>query len=596
MAKKHVIKHIIVYAIAIALITYFANTYIRGPLNSIVVIFAATQWGIKGGILMATWATSMLTFGVIFTEHIRISNLISGALTYFTIGLALGKAMDILRNKKRELEDEIEKCKEIQQALIESRKELKEKAEEQQLLLDNIDIHIWYLTDPKTYAIVNEAHAKFFNKRKCELERASIYSSWSKEEADMCIAGTEEVFEKRVQVKKEEWLTNYEGEKRLMLVTKTPKLGEGGEVKYVVCTAQDITERNQAEESIKKLAYKDSLTGLYNRTYFDEQMMMIEENITEYAPVSIISVDLDGLKIVNDTFGHKSGDDFLKAAANIIAKAFRKTDVIARVGGDEVCIILPKSDNKVALKKRSDILELIENHNKENPSTLISMSIGTATTRSLESIYDVYKRSDDNMYEYKLAQATSPKSKVIDLLVAALAERDYMASGHGERLARMGEIMADKIGLDDDIRRNLIVLAKVHDLGKVGIPDQILFKKGKLTEEEYKKMKEHVKIGWEIAHRSKELENMAELILHHHECWDGKGYPNGLKGNNIPIECRILNIMDAYDTMISDRPYQKGISKQEAIEELIRCSGTQFDPQLLREFIEVIKYKEAMEL
>ncbi|MPM69949.1 Cyclic di-GMP phosphodiesterase [bioreactor metagenome] len=224
------------------------------------------------------------------------------------------------------------------------------------------------------------------------------------------------------------------------------------------------------------------------------------------------------------------------------------------------------------------------------------MSIGTATTRSLESIYDVYKRSDDNMYEYKLAQATSPKSKVIDLLVAALAERDYMASGHGERLAKMGEIMADKIGLDDDIRRNLIVLAKVHDLGKVGIPDQILFKKGKLTEEEYKKMKEHVKIGWEIAHRSKELENMAELILHHHECWDGKGYPNGLRGNNIPIECRILNIMDAYDTMISDRPYQKGISKQEAIEELIRCSGTQFDPQLLREFIEVIKYKEAMEL
>jgi len=596
VAKKHVIKYIIVYATAIALITYFTNTYIRGPLNSVAVICAAAQWGIKGGILMAAWATSMLTFGVIFTERIHITNFISGALTYFTIGLALGKAIDILRNKKRELEDEIEKCKEIQQALIESRKELKQKAEEQQLLLDNIDVHIWYLTDPKTYAMVNEAHARFFNKRKCELERASMYSSWSKEEADMCIAVTEEVFEKKVQVKKEDWLTNYEGEKRLMLVTKTPKLGEGGEVKYVVCTAQDITERNQAEESIKKLAYKDSLTGLYNRTYFDEQMIMIEENITEYAPVSIISIDLDGLKIVNDTFGHKSGDDFLKAAANIIAKAFRKTDVIARVGGDEVCIILPKSDNKVALKKRSDILELIENHNKENPSTLISMSIGTATTRSLESIYDVYKRSDDNMYEYKLAQATSPKSKVIDLLVAALSERDYMASGHGERLAKMGQTMADKIGLDDDIRRNLIVLAKVHDLGKVGIPDQILFKKGKLTEEEYKRMKEHVKIGWEIAHRSKELENMAELILHHHECWDGKGYPNGLRGNDIPIECRILNIMDAYDTMISDRPYQKGISKEEAIEELRRCSGTQFDPQLLKEFIEVIKYKEAMEL
>lgn len=595
MARKHVIKYIIAYGIAIFFITYFTHIWIRGPLNTIIMIFAAMRWGIKGGTLMAIWATIVMVFGVIFSERIHISNLISGALTYFTIGLALGKVMDILRNKKTELEDEIEKCKEIQQALIESRKELKEKAEEQQLLLDNIDVHIWYLTDPKTYAMVNEAHAKFFNKSKCELERASMYSSWTKEEADMCIAGTKEVFYKKVQVKKEEWLTNYEGEKRLMLVTKTPKLGEGGEVKYVVCTAQDITERNQAEESIKKLAYKDSLTGLYNRTYFDEQMIMIEENITEYDPVSIISIDLDGLKIVNDTFGHKSGDDFLKTAADIIAKAFRKTDVIARVGGDEVCIILPKSDSKVALKKRSDILELIEKHNKENTSTLISMSIGTATTRSLESIYDVYKRADDNMYEYKLAQATSPKSKVIDLLVAALSERDYMASGHGERLAKMGEIMADKIELDDDIRRNLIVLAKVHDLGKVGIPDQILFKKGKLTEEEYKKMKEHVKIGWEIAHRSKELENIAELILHHHECWNGKGYPKGLKGNDIPIECRILNIMDAYDTMINDRPYQKGINKKEAIKELIRCSGTQFDPQLLREFIDVIKYKEAIE-
>lgn len=595
MHKKPIITHSIVYAIVIIVITCFGDSMTRGLFNSIIVIFAAIQWGAKGGKGLAAWATGILILRVMFNKCIYTSNLILEIASYFFIGLALGRVMDIFRNKQRNLEDEISKRQEIQEALIESQRKLIEKAEEQQLLLDNIDVHIWYLTDPKTYAIVNEAHAKFFNKRKCELERASMYSSWSKEEADMCIAGTEEVFQKKVQVKKEEWLTNYEGEKRLMLITKTPKLGESGEVKYVVCTAQDITERNQAEESIKKLAYKDSLTSLYNRTYFDEQMTKIEENITEYAPVSIISIDLDGLKIVNDTFGHKSGDDFLKAAANIIVKAFRKTDIIARVGGDEVCIILPKADSKVALKKRSDILELIENHNKENPSTLISMSIGTATTRELESIYDVYKRADDNMYEYKLAQATSPKSKVIDLLVAALAERDYMASGHGERLAKMGEIMADKMGLDDDIRRNLIVLAKVHDLGKVGIPDQILFKKGKLTEEEYRKMKEHVKIGWEIAHRSKGLENMAELILHHHECWDGKGYPKGLKGNDIPIECRILNIMDAYDTMINDRPYQKGISKKEAIKELIRCSGTQFDPQLLREFIEVIKYKEAIE-
>jgi len=189
------------------------------------------------------------------------------------------------------------------------------------------------------------------------------------------------------------------------------------------------------------------------------------------------------------------------------------------------------------------------------------------------------------MYQYKLIQAESQKSKVIDILLAALAERDFVAQGHAERLTAMAELMSRRLSLPDDTRKNLVLLAKVHDIGKVGIPDKILFKSRKLSEEEHRKMKEHAQIGYGLASRSKELFHIADLVLHHHEFWDGKGYTAGLKGEQIPLECRIFSIMDAYDAMTNTRPYRKGMGKKRAIKELRRCSGTQFEPRLVDEFI-----------
>jgi HD-GYP domain-containing protein (c-di-GMP phosphodiesterase class II) len=150
-------------------------------------------------------------------------------------------------------------------------------------------------------------------------------------------------------------------------------------------------------------------------------------------------------------------------------------------------------------------------------------------------------------------------------------------------------MIANRMNLSHDERRNLILLTKVHDLGKVGIPDKILFKPSKLSEEEYEKMKEHVQIGQNIASRSKELFYIANLILHHHEFWNGNGYYEGLKGEQIPLECRIFSIMDAYDAMTNTRPYRKGINKNEAIEELRKHSGTQFEPRLVDEFVKLLK-------
>ncbi len=164
-----------------------------------------------------------------------------------------------------------------------------------------------------------------------------------------------------------------------------------------------------------------------------------------------------------------------------------------------------------------------------------------------------------------------------------------MAQGHAERLSRMAEMIAGRLHLSDEERKNLILLAKVHDMGKVGIPDKILFKPRKLSEEEFEKMKGHAQIGYNLASRSKELFHIAHLILHHHEFWDGNGYTHGLKGEQIPLECRVFSIIDAFDTMTNTRPYRKGISKKRAIKELKRCAGTQFEPKLVDEFVEFVE-------
>jgi diguanylate cyclase (GGDEF)-like protein len=347
----------------------------------------------------------------------------------------------------------------------------------------------------------------------------------------------------------------------------------------------------EREEYFKYMSFHDDLTGLYNRAYFAEEMVRLGKDLSRSLPVTIISIDIDGLKLINDTFGHEVGDELLIMAAKIISTPFRIIDLIARIGGDEFCIILPKTDHRAALAKKSEIGKLIDEHNDKNPSIRMNMSIGVATSEGVEgdTIYDVYHRAEKNMYEYKVIHTDSPKSGIVDMLLTALSERDFIAQGHSERLANWAMMMVDTMNLSDDERRNLILLAKVHDLGKVGIPDRILFKPKRLSEKEYEKMKEHVRIGQAIASRSKELFYVANFILHHHEFWDGNGYFDGLKREAIPLECRIFSIMDAYDAMTSARPYRDKISREEAIEELQRCAGTQFEPRLVDEFVKVIE-------
>jgi HD-GYP domain-containing protein (c-di-GMP phosphodiesterase class II) len=205
------------------------------------------------------------------------------------------------------------------------------------------------------------------------------------------------------------------------------------------------------------------------------------------------------------------------------------------------------------------------------------------------SIDELFKEADNNMYREKLHHKESARSAIVHALMRALAARDFITEGHAERLQRLVAGMAVAIGLPESNAADLRLLAQFHDIGKVGVPDSILFKPGPLTPEERSEIERHCSIGHRIALSAPDLAPIADWILKHHEWWNGEGYPLGLKREEIPLECRILAIADAYDAMTSDRPYRKAITHEEAVKELERCAGSQFDPVLTPKFIQVLK-------
>ncbi len=389
----------------------------------------------------------------------------------------------------------------------------------------------------------------------------------------------------RKQHKEYKILISRDGNKRIISSSEAFIKDECASILGVVIVFRDVTEEKQKEEEVRYLGYHDKLTGLYNRAYFEEALMRLDNEA--YMPLGIIMGDSNGLKMVNDVFGHEDGDKLLKSIGEIFKTICGNDDIVARVGGDEFAIILPRTSTEKTNAIISSIKQMcsIEIVDPISPSIALGASIKTDKS---EDIKIVYKLAEDRMYNNKLVESKSIRSSIISSLKKTLEERTHETETHAQRLKELSMKMGKIMGIYDNERDDLSLLAMLHDIGKIAIPDYILGKPAKLTEDEWKIMKSHCEIGYRIAVASPELAHIANLILTHHERWDGTGYPQGLKGEEIPLLSRIIAVVDAYDAMTSDRPYHAAVQNGDALKELERCSATQFDPYIVEKFIEIM--------
>jgi len=355
----------------------------------------------------------------------------------------------------------------------------------------------------------------------------------------------------------------------------------------LVVILNDITGSKQAEERLHYLSYHDQLTGLYNRRLFEEQLQRL--NSKNYFPLIITMADINGLKLVNDSFGHTVGDKYIQKVTEVLREGFREKDIICRLGGDEFIILSPNTDER-------EIKELIGRINERtkleavNKITL-SVSFGySIKDREEESILEVLKKAEDYMYKKKLLESAGIRGKTIYTVMAALHEKNPREEQHSLRVSELCEKMGTALGLQEDEVKELKTVGLLHDIGKVAIEEGILNKNGKLVEEEWVEIKKHPEIGYRILSSVNELSEMADYVLAHHERWDGNGYPKGLKGNEIPVQSRIIAIADAYDAMISERSYRQALPREYAISELVKGAGTQFCGEYVNVFIDKVVY------
>lgn len=377
-------------------------------------------------------------------------------------------------------------------------------------------------------------------------------------------------------------LITKDGRRRPIADSAAPIQDEKGQTFGVVMVFRDITQEKAWQAKILNLSYHDSLTGLYNRRFIEEQMEWID--ISRDLPLSVIMADVNGLKLTNDVFGHEEGDKLLKKTAEILKKNCRKDDIISRWGGDEFLILLPRTTAGNAEK----IMRRIKNECSQVKSikTQLSIAMGCAVKRDAsERLNHVIKEAEERMYRQKLMEGKSYRNALISTLLATLFVKSMETEEHAERLKNYCLTIGSKMGLSIKELDELSLLAVLHDIGKVGIKESVLQKAGPLTPEEWEEIKKHPEIGYRIAQNIPELSKIAEYILYHHERWDGKGYPRGLKAEEIPLLCRILAVGDAFDAMTSDRTYRKAMSKEMALEELKRNAGKQFDPEVVRIFL-----------
>ena len=349
---------------------------------------------------------------------------------------------------------------------------------------------------------------------------------------------------------------------------------------------KEVDLRIEREKEIIYIGNHDYLTGLYNRRFFEDELKRLDTE--RNFPLTILMGDVNGLKLINDSFGHSLGDELLVKISRILKLAFRSDDIIARVGGDEFIIILPKTEGVEVEKMIGRVKNLLSKEKLGNSEFSISFGYAVKTHVDQNSA-DILKDAENIMYRHKIYESSSMRSNTIELIMKALYEKNNREMFHSRRVSEICEAIAIKMRFTKDEVKRIRITGLMHDIGKIGIDEKILNSEQKLSENELLEIRKHPDIGFRILSASNEFSSIAEDVLQHHERWDGHGYPKGLKSEEISLNARIIALADTYDALISDRVYRKAYSKEYAIKEIERCSGNQFDPKLVRVFIELMR-------
>lgn len=358
---------------------------------------------------------------------------------------------------------------------------------------------------------------------------------------------------------------------------------QGDEIIGAVVSFKDITESKKAQKQIEYLSSHDPVTGLYNRRIFDNQLKSID--VEKNLPISIIYGDVNGLKLINDIYGHEKGDELLIKTAKVLKNACRDSDIIARVGGDEFVILLPNTKAKEAKQITQRIKDDFSAEDIGGIRGSISLASDTKITLG-QDIQIILKNAEAEMYKIKSIERKSINSKIFDDVMSSLYEKSQREELHSSNVAGICGKIAINMGLPETEVKRVKTAGFYHDIGKIVLDKEVLNKTSKLNAQEKEKVELHSLIGYRILNLFEETVDIADIVLSHHEKWNGKGYPKGLRGEEIPLFARIISVAEAYDSM-TNKLGGKGISHEEALERIKALSGIDYDPIVVENFLHV---------